>query len=73
MPLDNSYTYFYLLRVDQDVTGEAVLTQVLNQMQLPFNLVKNPSESNQELLVVNPSEYFIAIKVGPPALQLDDT
>ena len=25
VPLMDSYTYFYLLRIDEDVTGEAVL------------------------------------------------
>ena len=30
VPLMDSYTYFYLLRIDEDVTGEAVLAQVLS-------------------------------------------
>ena len=66
MPLEDTYTYFYLLKIDDDVTGEAILAQVLQHMQLPFNLVaKSPAECS---LVVDPAEYSIAFKLGPPVV-----
>ena len=40
-------------------------------MKLPFNLV---AKSSQEAsLIVDPNEYFIALKLGPPALMVSDT
>lgn len=70
VPLEDTYTYFYLLRIDSLVTGEAVLSQVLQQMQLPFSLVaKSQSECS---LIIDPKEYSIVLKVGPPVLTPGD-
>lgn len=75
MPLDyhNSYqryTYFYLLKIDTLVTGDEVLAQVLHQMQLPFNLVARSATDLRQ--VVDPTQYCIVIKLGPPVLNPND-
>ena len=64
------YTYFYLLKIDSQVTGDEVLAQVLNQMQLPFNLVARSASDLRQ--VVDPTQYCIVIKLGPPVLNPND-
>ena len=55
-----------MLKIDEDVTGEAILCQVLQHLQLPYSLIaKNPNEG---IFVVDPTEYSIAIKFSPPAV-----
>ena len=56
VPLDHTYTYFYLLKIDENVTGEVALLQVLNQMKLPFNLVAK-STASDTAMVIDPTEY----------------
>ena len=72
VPLQDNYLYFYLLKIDQYVTGETVLSQVLTQMQLPYSLVAPGSANSSSLVVVDNAEYFIVLKVGPPVLKATD-
>ena len=48
-----------------------MLTQVLNQMQLPFNLVARSASDLRQ--IVDPQQYCIVIKLGPPALNPNDS
>ena len=88
IPFGNpTYSYFYMMKLDDEITADEVLRHVLNHMKVQYSLVKKThiasyfdetsslsssiSPEEDYQLIVDPAQFSIALKISPSSYKTE--